>query len=67
MFLQCVGILFQFHGLSFIIKNNNCSIFHKEVFYANAYLQDGIYVMNLQKSNNSHVYNITIKKLNPMI
>ena len=49
-------------GFSFIIKNNNCSIFHKDMFYANAYLQDGLYVMNLQKSNNSHVYNITTKK-----
>ena len=49
-------------GFAFIIKNNNCSIFHKDVFYANAYLQDGLYVMNLQKSNNSHVYNITTKK-----
>ena len=25
-------------GFSFIIKNNNCSIFHKDMFYANAYL-----------------------------
>ena len=49
-------------GFSFIIKNNNCSIFHKDMFYANAYLQDGLYVMNLQKPNNSHVYNITTKK-----
>ena len=49
-------------GFYFIIKNNNCSIFHKDMFYANAYLQDGLYVMNLQKSNNSHVYNITTKK-----
>ena len=49
-------------GFSFIIKNNNSSIFHKDMFYANAYLQDGLYVMNLQKSNNSHVYNITTKK-----
>ena len=49
-------------GFSFIIKNNNCFIFHKDMFYENAYLQDGLYVMNLQKSNNSHVYNITTKK-----
>ena len=49
-------------GFSFIIKNNNCSIFHTDMFYANAYLQDGLYVMNLQKFNNSHVYNITTKK-----
>ena len=49
-------------GFSFIIKNNNCSIFHKDMFYANAYLQDGLYVINLQNSNNSHVYNITTKK-----
>ena len=34
-------------GFSFIIKNNNCSIFHKDMFYANAYVQDGLYVMNL--------------------
>ena len=49
-------------GFSFIIKNNNYSIFHKDMFYVNAYLQDYLYVMNLQKSNNSHVYNITTKK-----
>ena len=49
-------------GFYFIIKNNNCSIFHKDMFYAKAYLQDGLYVMNLQKSNNSYVYNITTKK-----
>ena len=54
-------------GFSFIIKNNNCSIFHKDMFYANAHLQDGLYVMNFQKSNNSHVYNITTKNLSPMI
>ena len=49
-------------GFSFIIKNNNCSIFQKDMFYANAYLQGGLYVMNLQKSNNYHVYNITTNK-----
>ena len=49
-------------GFSFIIKNNNFSIFHKDMFYANDYLQDDLYVMNLQKSNNSHAYNITTKK-----
>ena len=32
------------------------------MFYANANLQDGLYVLNLQKSNNSSVYNITTKK-----
>ena len=49
-------------GFSFIIKNNNCSIYHKDMFYANADLQDGLYVLNLKKSNNSSVYNITTKK-----
>ena len=49
-------------GFSFIIKNNKCSIYNKDIFYANADLHDGLYVLNLKHESGS-VYNINTKKL----
>lgn len=49
-------------GFAFIIGNNICSIYHKDMFYANAVLLDGLYVLNLQTSNDFSVCNINTKK-----
>ena len=66
MFMNIISVsCLDNDGFSFIIKNNNCSIFLKDMFYANAYLLDGLYVMNLQKSNNSLAFNL--RNLNLMI
>ena len=35
-------------GFSFIIKNNKGSIYNKDMFYTNADLHDGLYVLNLK-------------------
>ena len=38
IFISCLDI----EGFSFIIKNNKCSIYNKNMFYANADLHDGL-------------------------
>ena len=47
---------------SFIIKNNKCSIYNKDMFYANVNLHYGLYVLNLKHESGS-VYNINGKML----
>ena len=64
MFLQCVGILFQFLIWIMMVFLLLLRIIIAPFFIktCSMQIQDGLYVMNLQKSNNSHVYNITTKK-----
>ena len=46
-------------GFKFEIKNNSCSVYFKEMFYASAKLINGLYVLDLDK----HIYNIDCKKI----
>ena len=48
-------------GFHFIIKNNNLSIYHGDIFYGVATLSFGLYVLNLEQ--NKPIYNINNKKL----
>ena len=45
----------------FIIKNNNLSIYHEDIFYGVATLSFGFYVLNLEQSK--PIYNINNKRL----
>ncbi|KAK2389827.1 secreted RxLR effector protein [Trifolium repens] len=48
-------------GFSFIIKNNCCSIYLNDIFYANAQMYNGLYVLDLE----TPVYNINTKRMKP--
>ncbi|KAK2421692.1 secreted RxLR effector protein [Trifolium repens] len=48
-------------GFSFMIKNNCCSIYLNNIFYANAQMYNGLYVLDLETS----VYNINTKRMKP--
>ena len=48
-------------GFHFIIKNNNLSIFHGDIFYGVTTLSFGLYVLNLEQSK--PIYNINNKRL----
>ena len=55
-------------GFSFIIKNNVMTIHFKDIFYSNALLSNGLYVLDLE--NHKPIYNIDTNrvksnKLNP--
>ena len=51
------NIIFAFcldnDGFYFIIKNNNISIYHEDIFYGVAILSFGLYVLNFEQSNPS--------------
>ncbi|MCR2847896.1 DDE-type integrase/transposase/recombinase [Weizmannia coagulans] len=49
-------------GFELSIKSNRCSIYHKGIYYGDASLQDGLYVMNLQLSNNTSIFNVNAKR-----
>ena len=49
------------NGFHFIIKNNNLSIYHGDIFYGVATLSFGLYVLNLEQSK--RIYNINDKML----
>ncbi|WJX67634.1 hypothetical protein P8452_52084 [Trifolium repens] len=48
-------------GFSFIIKNNCCSIYLNDIFYASAQMYNGLYVLDLE----TPVYNINTKRMKP--
>ena len=47
-------------GFHFIIKNNIFSIYNAYIFYGNAHLSNGLYVLNLEQTK--PIYNIDIKR-----
>ena len=49
-------------GFDFIIKNNNCSIFKRGLYYGNAYLANGLYILNIEQTNQESIYNINTKR-----
>ena len=54
-------------GFSFIIKNNTCSIYHGDIFYWDAHLSYGLYILNCDNPNSKLIYNIIPKGLNLMV
>ena len=46
-------------GFSFIIKNNCCSIYLNDIFYANAQMNNGLYVLDLEIP----IFNINTKRM----
>ena len=49
-------------GFSFIIKNNTCSIYYGDIFYEDAYLSNGLYILNHDNPNAKSIYNINTKR-----
>ena len=50
-------------GFEFIIKNNKCSIYHDNVFYGYAPWNHGLYVLDIEDTNEKSIYNIETKKI----
>ena len=48
---------------SFIIKNNTCSIYYGDIFYGDAHLSNGLYILNHDNPNAMSIYNINTKKV----
>ena len=48
-------------GFSFIIKNNCCSIYLNDIFYATAQMSNGLYILDLEMP----IYNIDTKRIKP--
>ena len=48
-------------GFSFIIKNNVMTIHFKDIFYGNALLSNGLYVLYLE--NHKSIYNVDTKRV----
>ena len=49
-------------GFEFIIRNNKCSIYHDDVFYGYAPRTHGLYVLDIEDTNEKSIYNINTKK-----
>ena len=49
-------------GFSFIIKKNTCSIYYDDIFYGDAHLSNGLYILNLDNPNVKSIYNINTKR-----
>ena len=55
-------------GFSFIIKNNAITIHREDIFYGNALLNNGLYVLNLETNksiDNIYKKRVKINELNP--
>ena len=49
-------------GFSFIIKNNTCSIYYSDIFYGDAHLSNGLYILNHDNPNVKPIYHINTKR-----
>ena len=49
-------------GFFFIIKNNTCSIYYGDIFYGDAHLSNGLYILNHDNPNAKSIYNINTKR-----
>ena len=49
-------------GFSFIIKNNTCYIYYGDIFYRDAQLSNGLYILNHDNPNAKSIYNINTKR-----
>ena len=48
-------------GYSFKSKNNGCSIYMSNIFYAHAPLKNGLFVLN-RNSSDTHSHNVEAKR-----
>ena len=48
-------------GYSFVIKNNKITIHRNDIYYGNAILDNGLYILDL--NNNKSIYNIDTKRV----
>ena len=58
IFISCLDMI----GFSFIIKDNTCSIYHGDIFYGDAHLSNGLYILNHDNPNAKAIYIINIKR-----
>ena len=49
-------------GFEFIIRNNKCSISHNNILYGYAPRSSGLYILNVEDTNEKSIYNINAKK-----
>ena len=49
-------------GFSLIIQNNTCSIYYDDIFYGDAHLSNGLYILNHDNPNAKSIYNINTKR-----
>ena len=49
-------------GFFFINKNNTCSIYCGDIFYRDARLSNGLYILNHDNPNAKSIYNINTKR-----
>ena len=54
-------------GFSFIIKNNTCSIYYDDIFYGDAHLSNGLYILNMTIQMQSPSITLKPKGLDLMI
>ena len=54
-------------GFSLIIQNNTCSIYYDDIFYGDAHLSNGLYILNHDNPNAKSIYNINTKRFDLMI
>jgi hypothetical protein len=52
-------------GHELCIVNDNLTIRKSSLFYGNARLENGIYVLNLESDSILSIYNINIKRIKP--
>ena len=58
IYISCLEMV----GFSFIIKNNTCSIYYGDIFYGDAHLSNGLYILNHDNPNAKSIYNINTKR-----
>ena len=56
--ISCLDLV----GFSFFIKNNTCSIYYGDIFYGDAHLSNGLYIINHDNPNIKPIYNINTKR-----
>ena len=56
--ISCLDMI----GFSFIIKNNTCSIYYGDIFYGDAHLSNGLYILKHDNPNAKSIYNINTKR-----
>ena len=58
IFISCL----EKNGFEFIIGNNKCSIYHDKIFYRYTPRNHGLYVLDIEDTNEKSIYNINTKK-----
>ena len=58
IFISCLDKI----GFEFIIRNNKCSIYHDDAFFRYTPRTHGLYVLDIEDTNEKSIYNINTKK-----